>query len=294
MEVTLFQKNILQENKIKVDFIHLFYHYSVMIKSNLHTHSTFCDGKDTISGMVEKAISLGFSSIGFSSHAYTGLKEDPCGMKKDDFDDYLFQIEKEKIKHNGEIEIYKGLEIEAEFPFVTDKLDYAILSSHFVDTPEGRLPIDYNGATLEKILHLLGEKEFLNTYYNNLIRSTQNDVDYQIVGHFDLYTKFDEKDGIVFSEPDVVFDTAKYLNEKDKIFEINTGVIARGYRKKFYPSITILKYLKDIGAHITISSDCHNKDFLDCYFEETRTILSAMGFKSQCILTENGFKETAL
>lgn len=265
-----------------------------MIKSNLHTHSTFCDGKDTISSMVEKAISLGFSSIGFSSHAYTGLKEDPCGMKEDDFDDYLFQIEEEKTKHKGEIEIYKGLEIEAEFPFITDRLDYAILSSHFVNTPEGLLPIDYNGSTLEKILDLLGEKEFLDTYYNNLIKATQSGVKYQIVGHFDLYTKFDEKNGIVFSEPDVVFDTAKYLKGKDKIFEINTGVIARGYRKRFYPSLTILKYLKDINAQITISSDCHNKDFLDCYFEETRTLLSAMGFKSQSILTENGFKDIAL
>ena len=36
---------------------------------NLHTHTTYCDGKNTAEEMVQKAIELGFRSLGFSGHA---------------------------------------------------------------------------------------------------------------------------------------------------------------------------------------------------------------------------------
>ena len=38
---------------------------------NLHTHTTFCDGKNTCRELIERAIELGFNSIGFSGHGYT-------------------------------------------------------------------------------------------------------------------------------------------------------------------------------------------------------------------------------
>ena len=45
-------------------------------KQNLHTHTTYCDGKDTPEQVVLKAIEKGFNSIGFSGHApnnYSGF-----------------------------------------------------------------------------------------------------------------------------------------------------------------------------------------------------------------------------
>ena len=36
---------------------------------NLHTHSTFCDGKNTLEEMVKEALARGFHSIGFSKHS---------------------------------------------------------------------------------------------------------------------------------------------------------------------------------------------------------------------------------
>ena len=38
------------------------------MKQNLHTHSIFCDGKDTIEEMTLEAISKGFDILGFSGH----------------------------------------------------------------------------------------------------------------------------------------------------------------------------------------------------------------------------------
>ena len=40
-----------------------------MIKSNLHTHTTFCDGKNTPEDVVKEAMERGFDIIGFSAHA---------------------------------------------------------------------------------------------------------------------------------------------------------------------------------------------------------------------------------
>ena len=37
---------------------------------NLHTHCTHCDGKDTPEEMIETALSLGFTGLGFSAHSY--------------------------------------------------------------------------------------------------------------------------------------------------------------------------------------------------------------------------------
>ena len=37
---------------------------------NLHTHSTYCDGKDTLEEMILSAIEQGFQSVGFSGHSY--------------------------------------------------------------------------------------------------------------------------------------------------------------------------------------------------------------------------------
>ena len=43
--------------------------------SNLHTHTHFCDGKDSPEEMVQAAIRAGFVSLGFSGHSFT-----PCDM----------------------------------------------------------------------------------------------------------------------------------------------------------------------------------------------------------------------
>ena len=40
-----------------------------MKKTNFHTHTTWCDGKDSPETVILAAIGKGFSAIGFSSHA---------------------------------------------------------------------------------------------------------------------------------------------------------------------------------------------------------------------------------
>ena len=60
------------------------------------------------------------------------------------------------------------------------------------------------------------------------------------------------------------------------------------------PDMQVLKEFKNCDFGAVITSDCHNKDFIDCYYNEARELLLSAGFTTQCILTDNGFKEVKL
>ena len=49
-----------------------------LIKSNLHTHTTFCDGVDTPEEMVQAALGLRMDTIGFSGHSFTPIDTSYC------------------------------------------------------------------------------------------------------------------------------------------------------------------------------------------------------------------------
>ena len=46
--------------------------------SNLHTHTTFSDGKNTVAENVEAAIEKNMLSIGFSDHSFTAIDPSYC------------------------------------------------------------------------------------------------------------------------------------------------------------------------------------------------------------------------
>ena len=58
---------------------------------NFHTHTTYCDGKSTAEEMVQKAIELRFSQLGFSGHSFTPFDLEPC-MTLDGTEEYKKQI----------------------------------------------------------------------------------------------------------------------------------------------------------------------------------------------------------
>lgn len=83
---------------------------------DIQTHSTYSDGKNSLSEMVEEAISCGLKSIVFTDHA--------CGwsMKEGgsvsffstvcEYESYLSELKKMKNEYSNQIRILSGLEIE--------------------------------------------------------------------------------------------------------------------------------------------------------------------------------------
>ena len=62
-----------------------------MMRGNLHTHTTYCDGNYTPEEIVKTAIDKGFSYIGFSGHSYTFFDE-TYAMTKENTDKYFDDV----------------------------------------------------------------------------------------------------------------------------------------------------------------------------------------------------------
>ena len=100
------------------------------IKGDLHVHSTFSDGTDSVETMARKAKEMGYEWLVISDHA-TGLGV-VGGLKPEDLPDYIAAI-KEAEKKVG-IRIFVGLEgnIKADgtFLFTDDRVEVLIAAIH--------------------------------------------------------------------------------------------------------------------------------------------------------------------
>jgi len=261
--------------------------------ANYHTHSTFCDGNNTPEEIVLHAISEGFDAIGFSGHGYTAFDFTYCMM---DTVGYLKEINRLKEKYKDKIQIYAGVEEDAFHLLSRDDYDYIIGSSHYFNIDGKYYPIDSNYDCFKKCLELFGYdiEKLTNTYYSNF-------VDYlskrkpDIIGHFDLITKFDELDNSLFLENkkylEIAQKFAKEALKNDVIFEVNTGAISRGYRKQPYPHIDLLHTIKKQGGKLILSADSHAADTICSYFEDAKLLLKDVGFQYVYILYDGEFKK---
>ncbi len=80
-----------------------------MISFDLHTHTTYCDGKNTPEEMVKAALDAGLSCIGFSGHGYAPYDLDCC-MTIEGSAAYRAEIAALREKYAGRIAILCGVE----------------------------------------------------------------------------------------------------------------------------------------------------------------------------------------
>ena len=114
-----------------------------------------------------------------------------------------------------------------------------------------------------------------------------------IVGHFDLLTKFDEEMRL-FDESSPRYLTAALsamdaLIAAGKIFEINTGAISRGYRTTPYPSEMLLRALHERGGKITISGDSHRVEDIAFGYDQAMQLARDCGFTELWTFDGKGF-----
>lgn len=271
-----------------------------MIKADFHTHTTYCDGKNTIEEMYDAAVEKGITAIGFSGHSHTSFDESYC-MSREDTEKYIREVLMLKKKNKENIEVYLGIEKD-RFTDMTDmdRFDYVIGSVHYVLKDGCYLPVDESADLFKKnVSEYYGWDycAFCCDYFKEAAYFA-DDKDVSIIGHIDLVTKFNEND--------CIFDTAnkKYVsavNEAlyrlaaaDKILEINTGAISRGYRKTPYPSEDILVKWRKLGGRIIFSGDAHSTDGLCFDFENARKIAVNSGFKTAVVLKDGVFEEVSL
>lgn len=266
-------------------------------KQNLHTHSTFDDGKDTPEEMILTAIEKGFSSIGFSGHSTTAT---PLSMSVENAAAYLPAITALKEKYRGQIDVLCGLEFDVYTRTMEDVYDYTIGSIHYINTKDGDVGFDGSQAVVENIIktHFGGDgMAYAKQYYQQLAQLPEAGK-FDIIGHFDIITKHSENADFFDTDSKEyrswAIEAAEALAGKIPLFEINSGAIPRGYRTSPYPMPFIVKEMKRLGFGAVITADCHDRNYLECHREETKELLRACGFKEHWVLKPSGWTAQAL
>ena len=236
---------------------------------DLHMHTTFSDGADSPEDMVQEAIRLGLKTVGISDHS----SGDPCGMTLEQSVTYRAEINRLKEQYAGQIRVLCGLERD----FLTDDFhpyDYTIGSVHWLLMADGhRISIDWTADKLREgaETYFGGDMYALAEAYYAAEARVVEVTKCDIIGHFDLVTKFIEQDP--------AFDTGhpRYVRawqqacdallKTGKPFEINTGAMSRGYRTDAYPAAEIRRYIREHGGKLILSSDAHRKENIAFRFE---------------------------
>ena len=240
---------------------------------DLHTHTVFSDGKNSPEEMVISAIEKGLCEIGISDHSYTDFDTSYC-IKKEKISEYKAEILRLKSKYSVKISVLCGIEQDYFSSEPTDGYDYVIGSVHYIFKNGEYVPMDESPLILKNAaekffngdIYALAEEYFKTV--SDVVRKTNADI----IGHFDLITKFNEI-APLFDEKNPRYIKARNnaldeLLKTGKPFEINTGAISRGYRTTPYPSAEAIEYIKKKGGKFILSSDAHSTETLCFKFPE--------------------------
>ena len=277
------------------------------MKTNFHTHTTFCDGKNTPEERVQEAIARNFSMLGFSSHSLYPFSLEG-NLNHTEHHSYAEEIRRLKSKYADKLSIFLGFEADyiqgiccprfenyAEF-----KPDYLIGSVHFIANAKQIFAVDNTPQNLmEGITNVFGGSvQETVCHYFAVQREMLERGDFTIIGHPDLIRKFNGKLHL-FSETEEWYKkevnaTAQAIAKAGVVAEINTGAISRGHMNEPYPSDYFLSVLHELHAPITISSDAHFAEGIDCAFELAAERAKKAGYTEKAVLSPSGIQFTAL
>jgi histidinol-phosphatase (PHP family) len=262
---------------------------------NLHTHSRFCDGKEEPETYVQKAIELGFHTLGFSSHSPVPF-ENTFALKEEQMDEYFSTIVNLKEKYKSRINVLLALEIDfipgitRDFIFFRNMggLDYTIGGVHLVKREGNQKLWFIDGARQETYDEGLNNlfnghvRKGVEAYYDQIteMAATQKP---DIIAHLDKI-KMHNKNRYFSEEEqwykDLVWKTLKFIAaETDCIIEVNTRGLYKKRADTFFPGPAILEQAHHLKIPVTISTDAHHPDELGLFFPEAVSMLKEIGFR---------------
>lgn len=202
------------------------------IKGDLHTHTTFSDGENTLEEMVKVAQSKGYEYIGISDHAPSVASRGEKEVKR------LIESRKEEIenlnKHFKDIKILFGMEVN-------------ILADYSLGLPDELLEIlDYSIASIHTSFEMDREK-----MTERVLQALSNPY-IHIWGH-PSGRLINERDGIDINWTKVF----EFAAKNKKIIEINSQP-----QRLDLADDLVYDAIKS-GVLMTINTDSHNTESLD-------------------------------
>lgn len=254
-------------------------------KYNFHSHTPFCDGKDTMEAFIVEAIAQGFTHYGFSPHSPIHI-ESPCNMTCESVDEYLTEVKRLQKNYGNKINIYASMEIDythkqspSDEYFQKLPLDYRIGSIHFIPSFNDQnelVDIDGNFQNFKTRM----EKYFNNdiegvvrSYYKQSLSLVELGG-FDIIGHCDkigLNANFFQE-GIIY-EPwyeKLVLTHIESIMDYHYTVEINTK--AWKQYQRLFPHSKYFSLLKKYDAPVVFNSDAHYAQLINAGRQEAMEI----------------------
>jgi len=255
-----------------------------MIRSDFHTHTVLCDGKNTAREMAEAALQKGMTALGFSGHVYMPEAAEWC-MSRENTALYRRQVQQLQQEYAGRLRILMGIEQDLYAPAPTDEWDYVIGSVHYFEKNGVLAEADHTAPIQKAAVEELFDGDWYaaaENYFEAVARLPQR-TRVDVIGHLDLVTRFN-RDGRFFDESH-----PRYLEAARQAidallplgvpFEVNTGDIFRGYRDTPYPALPLMEYIRDRGGRFILSGDVHCVDALCWQFHVWEPRLRELGME---------------
>jgi len=222
-------------------------------KINLHCHSNYSDGKNSIDEIVAKAVKIGLDFLAITDHFTDSWKSGiiPTLNSFEKIENYLEEIsicQNYLRESNNNLLLYKGIEIdlgssEKFIKNLIDPLKFDIILFEYLETLEGLAYvnnlIDYWERKMSNInLPLFGLAHFdpSNFIYTGLDRLIQ------ILKKYDIYFEFNSRYSQFYSRKNEIF------FEKLKKHQIPVGIGSDAHHsKQFFLIQEPLYRIKDFG-----------------------------------------------
>lgn len=261
----------------------------MLITSNPHTHSAYVDGKNTLEEMIEAALGLGFTAIGFSEHARQSV-DLPFGLSLENEEKYIESVKALKEKYKGKIRVWLGIERDRMALSDKSRFEYTLAANHYLISEDNDLAgvdsTELIGPWVQK--HMGGDwMKAAKTYfseYADYVVSIKPDM----IAHLDLIAKGNRKNHWFDEESHEYLSYAKSAMEKMitvcKVMEVNTGGIARSNQPCPYPILPLLSHWKKLGGEVIPASDCHRAHQLGAFFDQCPSYIKEAGFSQMLSL----------
>ena len=249
---------------------------------NFHSHTQFCDGRESMARMAGQALACGMKHYGFTPHSPIPLPSS-CNMSALAVPDYVAEFQRLKELYAGRLNLYLSMEIDylgdrwgATNPyFDTIPLDYRLSSVHFVSTPDGEREVDVDGRPqnfrAKMVEHFDNDIRYVvDSFYARTLAMIEKGG-FDILGHFDKigFNASSFSPGIE-NEPwyrrhiDNVIDAVRAT---DIIVEINTKAYPAPvgatpdqesvYEPRLFPSPDVIRRLVSAGLPLVVNRDAH-------------------------------------
>jgi histidinol-phosphatase (PHP family) len=240
---------------------------------DLHNHTPLCNHcSGNVDEFIKEAIKKGITVYGFSDHNPMEFDK-KYRMNFDDMKIYKNWVYEAKEKYKNKIEILYGYEVDFMPKYLDEKLlnedvDYLIGSVHFLDN------WGFDNPEFIKEWESRNVDDVYEEYFS-LIKQMADSKLFQIVGHLDLIKIFGYKP--TKNLRDIITPALHSIKESDMIIEINSAGLRKPVKEQ-YPSVDILKVIKEMDIDITFSSDAHSVEQVGLNLEKVYELAKNIGF----------------